>query len=69
MEDFVMENKKNYRDCQILTAKEVQKILKLGNKTVYRLFEEDCPFRYIKLATGYQVHAKSFFDWLDGNVS
>ena len=62
-----MDELKDYRKCEVLTAKEVQKILKVGNKTVYRLFERDCPFRFIKIHGGYRIHAKSFFEWLDGN--
>lgn len=61
-----MDEFKDYRQCEVLTAKEVQKILRVGNKTVYRLFENDCPFRFIKIPGGYRVHAKSFFEWLDG---
>lgn len=61
-----MSEQKNYREAEVLTAKEVQAILKVGNKTVYRLFTKDCPFRVIKIPGGYRIHAKSFFEWLDG---
>lgn len=61
-----MSDYKNYREAEVLTAKEVQTILKVGNKTVYRLFTKDCPFRVIKIPGGYRIQAKSFFEWLDG---
>lgn len=61
-----MPDYKNYREAEVLTAKEVQTILKVGNKTVYRLFTKDCPFQAIKIPGGYRIHAKSFFEWLDG---
>lgn len=63
-----MSEQKNYREAELLTAKEVQAILKVGNKTVYRLFTKDCPFRIIKIPGGYRIHAKSFFEWLDGQT-
>ena len=63
-----MQNFKNYRETEVLTAKEVQAILKVGNKTVYRLFSSNCPFRVIKIPGGYRVHTKSFFEWLDGKL-
>lgn len=62
MSDF-----KDYRNSEVLTAKEVQKILKVGNKTVYRLFTSDCPFKVIKIPGGYRIHTKSFFEWLDNS--
>ncbi|MDE6052745.1 MAG: helix-turn-helix domain-containing protein [Lachnospiraceae bacterium] len=61
-----MEQQRKYRETEVLTAKDVQNILKVGNKTVYRLFEKDCPFRVIKIPGGYRVHTKSFFEWFDG---
>lgn len=61
-----MDNFKEFRESEVLTAREVQEILKVGNKTVYRLFEGNCPFRYVKIPGGYRVHTKSFFEWLDG---
>ncbi len=61
-----MDNYIKYRQAEVLTAQEVQKILKVGNKTVYRLFNGDCPFRVIKIPGGYRIHAQSFFEWLDG---
>lgn len=60
------QDQKDFRNAEVLTAKEVQTILKVGNKTVYRLFNKDCPFRVIKIPGGYRIHAKSFFEWLDG---
>lgn len=60
------EKQNNYRDAEVLTAKDVQNILKVGNKTVYRLFTQDCPFRVIKIPGGYRIHAESFSKWLDG---
>ena len=59
------QDQKDFRNAEVLTAKEVQAILKIGNKTVYRLFTKDCPFRVIKIPGGYRIHAKSFFEWLD----
>lgn len=56
----------SYRQAEVLTAREVQEILKIGNKTVYRLFASDCPFRVVKVPGGYRIHARSFFEWLDG---
>lgn len=61
MDDYI-----DYRQTEVLTAREVQEILKVGNKTVYRLFAGDCPFRVVKIPGGYRIHAKSFFEWLDG---
>ena len=61
MDDYI-----DYRQEEVLTAREVQEILKVGNKTVYRLFTGDCPFRVVKISGGYRIHAKSFFEWLDG---
>ncbi|MCI9602283.1 MAG: helix-turn-helix domain-containing protein [Lachnospiraceae bacterium] len=61
-----MQELKKYRETEVLTAKEVQTILKVGNKTVYRLFAKDCPFRVVKIPGGYRIHTKSFFEWLDG---
>ena len=61
MDDYI-----DYRQAEVLTAREVQEILKVGNKTVYRLFTGDCPFRVVKIPGGYRIHAKSFFEWLDG---
>lgn len=61
MDDFI-----DYRQAEVLTAREVKEILKVGNKTVYRLFVGDCPFRVVKIPGGYRIHAKSFFEWLDG---
>ncbi|WP_251206065.1 hypothetical protein [Acetatifactor aquisgranensis] len=26
----------------------------------------DCPFRVVKVPGGYRIHARSFFEWLDG---
>ena len=63
-----MDEYKNYRNCEVLTAREVQEILKVGNKTVYRMFTPDCPFRFVKVPGGYRVHTRSFFEWLDGNA-
>lgn len=63
-----MDKYKDYRNCEVLTAREVQEILKVGNKTVYRMFTPDCPFRFVKVPGGYRVHARSFFEWLDGRV-
>lgn len=60
------EEQKNYRDTDVLTTRDVQNILRVGNKTVYRLFTKDCPFRVIKIPGGYRIHTKSFFEWLDG---
>ena len=61
MDDYI-----DYRQAEVLTAREVQEILKVGNKTVYRLFAGGCPFRVVKIPGGYRIHAKSFFEWLDG---
>lgn len=61
-----MDGYKDYRQAEVLTAREVQEILKVGNKTVYRLFAGDCPFRVVKVPGGYRIHARSFFEWLDG---
>lgn len=61
-----MDDYMDYRQAEVLTAREVQEILKVGNKTVYCLFASDCPFRVVKIPGGYRVHAKSFFEWLDG---
>lgn len=61
-----MELHKEYRKSEVLTAKDVQHILKVGNKTVYRLLDKNCPFRVIKIPGGYRVNTKSFFEWLDG---
>ena len=44
-----MDGYKDYRQAEMLTAREVQEILKVGNKTVYRLFAGDCPFRVVKV--------------------
>lgn len=61
MDDYI-----DYRQAEVLTAREVQEILKVGNKTVYRLFAGACPFQVVKIPGGYRIHAKSFFEWLDG---
>lgn len=62
MQDF-----KKYRETEVLTAREIQTILKVGNKTVYRLFSKDCPFRVIKIPGGYRLHTKSFLNGWTGN--
>ena len=64
-----MDEYKNYRNCEVLTAREVQEILKVGNKAVYRMFTPDCPFRFVNVPGGYRIHARSFFEWLDGKIS
>lgn len=61
MDDYI-----DYRQAEVLTAREVQEILKVRNKTVYRLFVGNCPFRVVKIPGVYRIHAKSFFEWLDG---
>ena len=61
-----MDDHLEYRQAEGLTDREGQEILKVGNKTVYRLFAGNCPFRVVKIPGGYRVHAKSFFEWLDG---
>lgn len=61
-----MDDYMDYRRAEVLTAREVQEILKVGNKTVYRLFTADCPFRVVKIPGGYRIHARSFLAWLDG---
>ena len=61
-----MDDYTDYRQAEVLTAREVQEILKVGNKTVYRLLAGDCPFRVVKIPVGYRIHAKSFFEWLNG---
>lgn len=65
-DNLTMSEQKNFREAEVLTAKEVQTILKVGNKTIYRLFTKNRPFRVIKIPGGYRIHAKSFFEWLDG---
>lgn len=60
-----MDDYTDYRQAEVLTAREVQEILKVGNKTVYRLFAGDWPFRVVKIPGGYRINAKSFFEWLD----
>lgn len=45
MDDYI-----DYRQAEVLTAREVQEFLKAGNKIVYRLFAGDCPFRLVKIS-------------------
>lgn len=54
------------RNMTVLTAGDVQKLLRLGkNKTYDFLNGKDCPVPVIKVDHQIRVPAKQFFEWLD----
>ena len=51
----------------VLTAEEVQKILRLGrNKSYEFLNDKACPVPTIRVGHEIRVPSKQFFEWLDG---
>lgn len=57
---------KDLREKTVLTAEEVQQILRLGrNKTYEFLNAEDCPVPIVRVGHQIRVPAKQFFEWLD----
>ena len=55
------------REKSVLTAEEVQKVLRLGrNKTYDFLNDRACPVPIIRVGHQIRVPAKQFFAWLDG---
>lgn len=55
---------------KVFTAKDIQEILGVCNKTAYELIRQaqsnENMFKVIKIGRLYKVPAKSFLDWLDG---
>lgn len=55
------------RSKAVLTAEEVQKVLRLGRNKVYDfLNDKDCPIPTIRVGHQIRVPSKQFFEWLDG---
>lgn len=54
---------------KVFTAKDIQEILGICNKTAYELirqaYRRDDMFKVIKIGRLYKVPSKSFLDWLD----
>lgn len=54
------------RNMTVLTAGDVQKLLRIGkNKTYDFLNDENCPVPIIKIDHQIRVPARQFFEWLD----
>lgn len=50
--------------CEILTVKDVQKILKIGTNAAYNLIHSKA-FPVIKIGQTYRIPAASFYAWLE----
>lgn len=55
---------------KVFTAKDIQEILGVCNKTAYELIRQaqarDDMFKVIKIGRLYKIPSKSFLDWIDG---
>ena len=55
---------------KVFTAKDIQKILGVCEKTAYELIRQartrDDMFKVIKIGRLYKIPSKSFLDWIDG---
>lgn len=55
------------RGKAVLTAEEVQKVLRLGKNKVYEFLKsDDCPIPIIRVGHQIRIPSKQFFEWLDG---
>lgn len=61
---------KELRDMAVLTAEDIQKLLRLGrNKTYSFLNSKECPVPVIRVDHQIRVPAKQFFMWLDSQTA